>query len=195
MCRHGPVTSISRSIASPQHSGRRIYQEEAHRFSVVFDETDRWNAYLDNANCWPELEQVDGFVDNIGYRSLTCEDGFSCCPAGATKSRGPVAAKRHNTVPRWSATGTHNSNHCQRWRMKMPYFLFSTSRKSRISEVFVTEREVWVHVRAQGLCSEVIDREDRDPRRILYPDYEIHFCDAAGRRLGDAAIRGWPGAS
>ena len=41
--------------------------------------------YLDNANCWPELEQVDGFVDNIGYRSLTCEDGFSYCPAGATK--------------------------------------------------------------------------------------------------------------
>ena len=67
----------------------------------------------------------------------------------------------------------------------MPYFLFSTSRKSRISEVFVTEREVWVHVRAQGFCSEVIDREDLDPRRILHPDYEIHFCDAPGRRIAD----------
>jgi hypothetical protein len=76
----------------------------------------------------------------------------------------------------------------------MPYFLFSTSRKSRISEVFVTEREVWVHVRAQGLCSEVIDREDLDPRRILHPDYEIHLCDTQGRRVGDAAIREWPGA-
>ena len=73
----------------------------------------------------------------------------------------------------------------------MPYFLFSTSRKSRISEVFVTEREVWVHVRAQGLCSEVIDREDMDPRTILHPDCEIHICDAEGRRIGDNAVREW----
>ena len=49
----------------------------------------------------------------------------------------------------------------------MPYFLFSTSRQSRISEVFGTEREIWLHVRAQGLFSEVIDREDLEPRRIL----------------------------
>jgi hypothetical protein len=77
----------------------------------------------------------------------------------------------------------------------MPYFLYSTSGECRVSELFATEKDMWTHVRAQGLCSEVIDREDRDPRRILYPDYEIHFCDAAGRRLGDAAIREWPGAS
>ena len=71
----------------------------------------------------------------------------------------------------------------------MPYFLFSTSRKSRISEVFVTEREVWVDVRSKGLCIEVIDREDLDPRRILHPDCEIHLCDALGRRVGDTPIR------
>jgi hypothetical protein len=71
----------------------------------------------------------------------------------------------------------------------MPYFLFSTSRKSRISEIFVTEREIWVHVRAQGLFSEVIDREDLEPRRILHPDCEIHLCDARGRHIGDTAIR------
>lgn len=47
----------------------------------------------------------------------------------------------------------------------MPYFLFSTSRQSRISEVFGTEREIWLHVRAQGLFSEVIDREDLEPRQ------------------------------
>jgi hypothetical protein len=76
----------------------------------------------------------------------------------------------------------------------MPYFLFSTSRKCRISEVFVTEQEIWVHVRAQGLWSEVIDREDLEPRRILHPDCEIHLCDAGGRRVADTAIRGWPGA-
>jgi hypothetical protein len=78
--------------------------------------------------------------------------------------------------------------------MMMPYFLFSASQKSRISETFVTEQEIWVHVRAQGLYSEVIDREDLDPRRILHPDYEIHFCDVEGRHIGDTAIREWPGA-
>ncbi len=71
----------------------------------------------------------------------------------------------------------------------MPYFLFSTSRQSRISEVFGTEREIWLHVRAQGLFSEVIDREDLEPRQILHPDYEIHLCDARGRRIGNTAIR------
>jgi hypothetical protein len=78
--------------------------------------------------------------------------------------------------------------------MRMPYSLFSTSRKSRINEVFVTEREIWVHVRAQGLWSEVIDREDLDPRRILDPDYEIHVYDARGHRVGDTDIRKSPGA-
>jgi heme-degrading monooxygenase HmoA len=48
-------------------------------FSVLFDvhpRTDRWDAYLGNAKMLrPELEQVDGFVDNIRYRSLT-RDGW-----------------------------------------------------------------------------------------------------------------------
>jgi hypothetical protein len=77
----------------------------------------------------------------------------------------------------------------------MPYFLFSTSRKSRISEVFGTEQEIWVHVQIQGLYSEVIDREDLEPRQILHPDYEIHLCDAQGRRIGDTVIREGAGAS
>jgi heme-degrading monooxygenase HmoA len=44
-------------------------------FSVLFEvhpRTDQWDAYLDNAKMLrPELERVDGFVDNIRYRSLT----------------------------------------------------------------------------------------------------------------------------
>jgi hypothetical protein len=71
----------------------------------------------------------------------------------------------------------------------MPYFLFSVTQKCRISELFPTEKEMWTHVRANGLCSEVIDREDLEPRRVLYPDYEIHLCDAEGRRIGEAVIR------
>jgi hypothetical protein len=54
----------------------------------------------------------------------------------------------------------------------MPYFLYSTSNKHRVSDLFTSEKEMWVHVRAQDLCTEVVEREDADPRRILHPDYE-----------------------
>jgi heme-degrading monooxygenase HmoA len=46
-------------------------------FSVLFEvhpRTEQWDAYLGNAKMLrPELEKVDGFVDNIRYRSLTRE--------------------------------------------------------------------------------------------------------------------------
>jgi heme-degrading monooxygenase HmoA len=46
-------------------------------FSVIFEvrpRTEQWDAYLGYAKMLrPELEQVDGFVDNIRYRSLTRE--------------------------------------------------------------------------------------------------------------------------
>src|SRR5947199_8786767 len=46
-------------------------------FSVLVEvhpKSDPWDAYLGNAKMLrPELEQVDGFVDNIRYRSLTRE--------------------------------------------------------------------------------------------------------------------------
>jgi heme-degrading monooxygenase HmoA len=44
-------------------------------FSVLFEVNprhDQWDAYLGNAKMLrPELEQIDGFIDNIRYRSLT----------------------------------------------------------------------------------------------------------------------------
>ena len=46
-------------------------------FSVLFEvhpRDDRWNAYLGFAKLLrPELEQVEGFLDNVRYRSLTRE--------------------------------------------------------------------------------------------------------------------------
>jgi hypothetical protein len=46
-------------------------------FSVIFEvhpKPEQWDAYLDNAKMLrPELEAVDGFVDNIRYKSLTRE--------------------------------------------------------------------------------------------------------------------------
>jgi heme-degrading monooxygenase HmoA len=48
-------------------------------FSVLFEvrpKAEQWSAYLDNAKrLRPELEKVEGFVDNIRYRSLT-RDGW-----------------------------------------------------------------------------------------------------------------------
>jgi heme-degrading monooxygenase HmoA len=48
-----------------------------HMFSVLFEvhpKPDRWGAYLDTAKMLkPELERVEGFVDNTRYRSLTRE--------------------------------------------------------------------------------------------------------------------------
>ena len=48
-------------------------------FSVLFEvhpKSDQWDAYLGYAKMLkPELEQIDGFVDNIRYRSLT-RDGW-----------------------------------------------------------------------------------------------------------------------
>jgi len=44
-------------------------------FSVLFEvcpKPDQWEAYLDYAKMLrPELEIIDGFVDNVRYRSLT----------------------------------------------------------------------------------------------------------------------------
>ena len=48
-------------------------------FAVLFEVhpgPDQWEAYLGNARMLrPELEQIDGFIDNIRYRSLT-RDGW-----------------------------------------------------------------------------------------------------------------------
>ena len=46
-------------------------------FSVIFEvrpRPEQWDAYLGNAKMLrPALEKIDGFVDNIRYRSLTRE--------------------------------------------------------------------------------------------------------------------------
>ena len=46
-------------------------------FAVIFEvhpRSEQWDAYLVNAKMLrPELERMDGFVDNIRYRSLTRE--------------------------------------------------------------------------------------------------------------------------
>jgi hypothetical protein len=73
----------------------------------------------------------------------------------------------------------------------MPYVLYSVSGNSRVSELFASEQELWAYVRAQGLCNEVIEREDIDARTVLHPGYEIRVYTADGQRLDDTTIREW----
>src|SRR5579864_4810973 len=58
---------------------RASHAKEPPMFSVIFEvqpKPDQWETYLGLAKMLkPELEQVDGYVDNIRYRSLT-RDGW-----------------------------------------------------------------------------------------------------------------------
>jgi len=71
-------------------------------FSVVFEvhpKPDQWDAYLDNAKMLrPELVQVEGFVDNVRYKSLTRE-GWILSLSGWRDEK---------AVVRWRTTAQHH---------------------------------------------------------------------------------------
>jgi hypothetical protein len=48
---------------------------------------------------------------------------------------------------------------------------------------------MWAYVRANGYCYEAVDRDDREPSRVLFPDYSIYVCGEDGQRLNDTPIR------
>jgi heme-degrading monooxygenase HmoA len=73
-------------------------------FSVIFEvhpKPNKWDVYLDNAKMLrPELEQVDGFVDNIRYKSLSRE-GWILSLSGWRDEKSVVrwrTAMRHHMV-------------------------------------------------------------------------------------------------
>jgi heme-degrading monooxygenase HmoA len=73
-------------------------------FSVIFEvhpRSEQWDAYLGYAKMLrPELEQVDGFVDNIRYRSLT-RDGWILSLSGWRDEKSVVrwrTRRRHHEV-------------------------------------------------------------------------------------------------
>jgi heme-degrading monooxygenase HmoA len=71
-------------------------------FSVIFEvhpRPEQWDAYLGNAKMLrPELEQVDGFVDNVRYKSLTRE-GWILSLSGWRDEK---------SVVRWRTTMRHH---------------------------------------------------------------------------------------
>ena len=73
-------------------------------FSVIFEvhpKPEQWDGYLGNAKMLrPELEQVDGFVDNVRYKSLTRE-GWILSLSGWRDEKSVVrwrTAQRHHMV-------------------------------------------------------------------------------------------------
>jgi heme-degrading monooxygenase HmoA len=71
-------------------------------FSVIFEvhpKADQWDAYLGNARMLrPELERIDGFIDNIRYKSLT-RDGWILSLSGWRDEK---------AVVRWRTTMRHH---------------------------------------------------------------------------------------
>jgi heme-degrading monooxygenase HmoA len=71
-------------------------------FSVIFEvhpKSNQWDAYLENARLLrPELVEVDGFVDNIRYKSLT-RDGWILSLSGWRDEK---------AVVRWRTTMRHH---------------------------------------------------------------------------------------
>src|SRR5260370_12304482 len=104
MSRPGRGISTSRSTASQRFSraNRQRLNRERNMFSVIFEvhpKPDQWDAYFDNAKMRrPELAQVEGFVDNIRYRSLTRE-GWILSLSGWRDEK---------TVVRWRTTMRHH---------------------------------------------------------------------------------------
>ena len=87
-------------------------------FSVIFEvhpKPAQWDAYLGNAKMLrPELEKVDGFVDNIRYRSLTRE-GWLLSLSGWRDEK---------AVVRWrTATGHHMVQEKGRSEILLDYHL------------------------------------------------------------------------
>src|SRR5262249_14499955 len=80
----GPAGAYLRQRAGLARTVR--YRDRLHRhaltrsrlmFSVIFEvhpKTEQWDTYLGTARLLkPEIERIDGFIDNVRYRSLTRE--------------------------------------------------------------------------------------------------------------------------
>ena len=67
-------------------------------FSVLFEvhpKSDQWDAYLGYAKMLrPELERVEGFVDNIRYKSLNRDGWILSVQLGRRKGRAPSVGVR-----------------------------------------------------------------------------------------------------
>ena len=53
----------------------------------------------------PDLERIEGFVDNIRWRSLTHEDGSSRCPGGGPTPPGMGQRHRSRDIALWLGLG------------------------------------------------------------------------------------------
>jgi heme-degrading monooxygenase HmoA len=107
-------------------------------FSVIFDvhpKPDQWDAYLGHAKVLkPELEKIDGFVDNIRYRSLTRE-GWILSLSGWRDEKALV---------RWRTRATHHEVQAKgRSEMLLDYHLRvgQVTRDTKLPDGYVLDEQ------------------------------------------------------
>ena len=62
----------------------------------------------------------------------------------------------------------------------LPYALFFED--TRISDLFATKAEAWIHAETAGLVKIVPAHDEDPPRRVLGHSHSIRDVDAEGRR-------------
>jgi heme-degrading monooxygenase HmoA len=144
-------------------------------FAVIFEvhpRPEQWDAYFGYAKMLrPELEQVDGFVDNIRYRSLT-RDGWLL-----------------------SLSGWRDEKAVVRWRTRMRHHRAQEQGRAEIlSDYHLRVGEITQDTRLPGGTSSSSSGWTR-PKRVLPP--RSRWSTPGGRRIcrGKPERRTWPDTS
>jgi heme-degrading monooxygenase HmoA len=155
-------------------------------FSVVFEvhpKTEKWDAYLGNAKMLrPELEKVDGFVDNIRYKSLTRE-GWILSLSGWRDEKSVVRWRtkmRHHIVQEKGRTEILSDYHLRVGQITADT---RVPQGYRLQEQRLDETEV-----GEGTTLTLIDAKSPACSKFSQDDKAgaagSHFAEAAARRLG-----------
>ena len=151
-------------------------------FSVVFEvhpKSDQWDAYLGNAKMLrPELERVDGFVDNIRYKSLTRE-GWILSLSGWRDEK---------SVVRWRTTMSHHMvQEKGRAEILLDYHLrvgqitadTRIPKGQALMEQRLDETEV-----GEGTTLTLLDAKRPSPSRVLSPEEYARYLDLPAQAEG-----------
>jgi heme-degrading monooxygenase HmoA len=151
-------------------------------FSVVFEvhpKSDQWDAYLGNAKMLrPELERVDGFVDNIRYKSLTRE-GWILSLSGWRDEK---------SVVRWRTTMRHHMvQEKGRTEILLDYHLrvgqitadTRIPKGQALMEQRLDETEV-----GEGTTLTLLDAKRPSSSRVLSPEEYARYLDLPAQAEG-----------
>ena len=155
-------------------------------FSVIFEvhpRPEQWDAYLGHAKMLrPELEQVDGFVDNIRYKSLTRE-GWILSLSGWRDEK---------AVVRWR-TAMRPSHGAGEGPFRNPARLSSArrpdhARHARPARPSIAEQRLDETETGEGTTITLIDAKGRPDERA---GPALRDCRRLGLDPGAAGLAGW----